>query len=236
LESAVEEITLDKEQLQEEKEFLEDRIEECKLDAETAQMEVEELRIELEDARASADRVTSSTEQADSGEAEDMAQALSVQNARLREALIRLREQSSIEKMEISKQLRAAEKDAETGKAFTTELESLRGLKATLEEEINDLKEMVEQGAAFEGMVEDLSDRVLYLEEDNVALQTTIRELEESAELTVEMEETLTDELKAVYRDLEGRDTIIRNLEEAIKMYVQFLITAFGSILPLTGG
>ena len=77
---------------------------------------------------------------------------------------------------------------------------------------------MVEQGSAYEVMVEDLSDRVLSLEEELVACQQTIREMEEAADITAEMEEVQTEELKALNRDLEDRETIIRNLEEAIKM------------------
>ena len=77
---------------------------------------------------------------------------------------------------------------------------------------------MVEQGSAYEVMVEDLSDCVLSLEEELVACQQTIREMEEAADITAEMEEVQTEELKALNRDLEDRETIIRNLEEAIKM------------------
>ena len=213
LEAALEELTLDKDQLMEEKEALEDKVEELKLDAETAGMEVEELRMELEDAQQQNDAVASGDDSA-----EEKMQALSVQNARLREALIRLREQTTMEKMEATKQLRTAEKEVEEAQALKSEVETLRSLKASFEEQINDLKDMVEQGAAFEGMVEDLSDRVMSLEEDNIALQTTIREMEEAADLTAEMEEVQAEELKAMTRDLDGRDAIIHNLEEAIKM------------------
>jgi dynactin 1 len=232
MDAALEEVALDKEQLQEEKEALEDRLEELKLDTETAQMEVEELRMELEDTQASVERVTSFKDEATAGgggggdgseaeiKAEELAQVLTAQNARLREALIRLREQSAVETMEVSRQLRTAEKDAEAGRALSTEVEALRAMKVTFAEQINDLKDMVEEGAAFEQMVEDLSDQVMTLEEDSIGLQAMIREMEESAELTSEMEEIQADELKEMSRDLEGRDTIIRNLEEAIKMYV----------------
>lgn len=216
LEAALEELTLDKEQLLEEKEALEDKVEELRLDAETASMEVEELKLEVEDARHAIEAAASGGREDDTSE--EKIRALSVQNARLREALIRLREQTTMDKMEQSKQLRAAEKEVEEARALTTEVENLRTLKASFEEQINDLKDMVEQGAAFEGMVEDLSDRVLSLEEDNVALQTTIREMEEGADLTAEVEEVQAEELKALTRDLEGRDAIIHNLEEAIKM------------------
>jgi dynactin 1 len=241
LEAAVEDITLDKEQLQEEKDAMEEKYEDLKLDAETAQMEVEELRMELEDAKAAAGRMMGVTETltaaamasagSPSSKANDagvdsmeMIQSLQTQNARLREALIRLREQSALEKMELTRQLRSVEKAAETNIAVENRVEELTAVNRNLSEQVNDLKDMVEQGAAFEGMVEDLSDRVLGLEEQNVALQAMIRELEEAAELTAEMEEVQADELKALSRDLEGRDTMIRNLEEAIKMYVRFLL------------
>lgn len=143
---------------------------------------------------------------------------LSVQNARLREALIRFREQAAIEKSELARKLRDTEKDAEAGRSLSAELESLRRLKVKLEEEISDLKDMVEQGSAFEDMVEHLTDRVMTMEEVNSALRGTIRELEEASELTAEMEEVQADEIKDLTRDLENRDTVVRNLEEAIKM------------------
>ena len=230
LESSLEDLALDKEQLQEENEGLREKLDEIKIDSETAQMEVEELRMELEETKAAAERAGSSAEMqaaavasgtvdgATSAQSDDMAQALSIQNARLREALIRLREQTSVEKMELSRQLKAAEKDVETIKGQVKQSEELASQKQKHEEEIRERKDMVDQGAGFEGMVEDLSDRLMEMEEQNVSLATTIRELEEAAELTAEMEEVQAKELKAMSRDLEDRDTLIRNLEEAIKM------------------
>lgn len=155
-ESILEELTLDKEQLQEEKEAMLDKLEEYKVDAETAQMEVEELKMEVEIAKEAAEgRAVADSGEA-SGDAEDIARGLSVQNARLREALIRLREQSSFEKIELSRQLRDTEKDAATIEDLTKEVESLREAKEKLDEEVLDLKLMVDQGSAFESMVESL--------------------------------------------------------------------------------
>jgi dynactin 1 len=230
LENSVEELTLDKEQLLEDNEDLKDRCEELKLDYETAQMDVEEIRMELEESKVvqevteNANISIERTESAESGvhgelnEAQDMARALSVQNARLREALIRLREQSQIEKMDLSRQVRYVEKDLEEAKQTAEEVENLRSLKTEFEEQIRDLKDMVEQGSAYEVMVEDLSDRVLSMEEELVACSLTIREMDEAADITAEMEEVQAEELKALNRDLEDRETVIRNLEEAIKM------------------
>lgn len=151
-------------------------------------------------------------------DADDVARALSTQNTRLREALLRLREQSNMEKMELTKKLRSAEKDAASGRALMDEVAKLRSRRDTLETEIRDLKEMVDQNSAFENMVEDLSDRVLAFEDEIAMLRGTIRELEEAADIAAEMEEVQADENRALMKDLESRDTAIRNLEEAIKM------------------
>ena len=79
------------------------------------------------------------------------------------------------------------EKEANEVKAVSAEVESLREARKQLEEEVADLKDMVEQGSAYEVMVEDLSDRVLSLEEELMTLQQTIREMEEAADITAEV-------------------------------------------------
>ena len=63
-----------------------------------------------------------------------------------------------------------------------------------------------------------MSDKVWNLEENNAALERTVRELEEELEVQAEMEDVHTEELKMVMRDLEGRDAFVVNLEEAIRM------------------
>ena len=212
LEAALEDLTLDKEQLLEEKEGLVDRVDEFRIDAETAQMELEELKAELEEAKQGGGSSSSI------GDTDETAQALATQNARLREALIRLREQASYEKIEISRQLRVAEKEGVEIGGLKKELEELKALKVSLEEQNEFLKETVDQGSAFETMVEDLSDQVMALEDTCVVLQSTIREMEEAADIAAELEEVQAEEVKSLMIDLEGRDSIVRNLEEAIKM------------------
>eukprot|EP00566_Odontella_aurita_P003324 CAMPEP_0113548030 /NCGR_PEP_ID=MMETSP0015_2-20120614/12676_1 /TAXON_ID=2838 /ORGANISM="Odontella" /LENGTH=1474 /DNA_ID=CAMNT_0000448633 /DNA_START=17 /DNA_END=4441 /DNA_ORIENTATION=- /assembly_acc=CAM_ASM_000160 len=230
--TVLEELALDKEAVAEEKEGMEDRLEEMKIDLESAQLELDEAKTELEMERERAaqagDRgggggapspaAATAGVGADSADADDVARALSSQNARLREALLRLREQSAQEKMEMSRQLRSAQRDAETAASKSKEMQDLRSTKNTLEEEVKDLKEMVDQNAAYEGMVEDLSDRVMGLEDDNAALRATAREMEEAADVAAEMEEVQAEESRQLLRDLEARDAALRNLEEAIKM------------------
>ena len=228
-ETALEELALDKEQLLEEKEILEEKAEELNLDLEAFKMELEEAKLDLEDAKAQSDsfggRMLSLDDdmsgKAGTGtgaDADDVVKSVSLQNSRLREAILRLREQSNVEKMDLSRKLRVAEKYAESGRELVAEVETLRSRKASLEAQNRDLQETVDVGSAFEGMVEDLSDRIISLEDDNAGLRQSINDLEEAAELAAEMEEVQADEAKALMKDLESRDTKIINLEEAIKM------------------
>ena len=228
-EGALEELTLDKEALAEEKEALQDALEEMRIDVETQQVELEEARMELEEARGRVEEleVAAATGGAGEGTADAAARSaeddetsrtLAIQNSRLRDALIKLRDQSNAERLELSKELRTAQKVSERVESMTREVEEAKSAKTTLEGEVEELKEMVDQNSAFESMVEELSDRVLALEDDVVGLSQTVREMEEAAELAAEMEEVQAEELKATMLDLEGRDTVIRNLEEAIRM------------------
>lgn len=229
LDKSLEDLTLDKESLQEKLEILEDKYEELKIDAESAQIEADELKLELEEAKERAERLEatnvlksvaggSQPDGSEITESEQVAQALSVQNARLREALVRLREQSNSEKMDLSKQIRSMEREYETSKNLKEDLQKLQKNEIVMKTEIKELKEMVDQGAAFEQMVEQMSERVIAVEENNVMLQGMIRELEEASELSAEMEETQAEEIKALILDLQSRDAIVANLEEAIKM------------------
>ncbi len=226
---ALEDLALDKEQLLEKIETLEDNYEELKIDAESAQIELDEFRMELEEAKERAEKAEAALSLGEAGggfskdegtiaDKDEVVQALSIQNARLREAILRLREQTSVEKMEMSRQLRVVKKDSELIQSLQEEVTKLTRSEKILKQEVKELKEMVDQGAAFEEMVEDLSERVLAVEDNNISLQGTIRELEEAGELSAEMEEAQADEIKVLMKEVQSRDTVVFNMEEAIKM------------------
>ena len=227
----LENLTLDKEALEEQKEELEDLLEEQKIDAESAGMEMEELRLDLESAREQLEGLQAGNELSAAGATssaggegnnisnnDDVAQALSIQNARLREAIVRLREQTSLEKIEFTRQLRAAEKNSTLVLSLKDQVEKLSKADIIQKEEIEELKDIVDQGSAFEEMVEDLSERVLQVEDHNIGLQLTIRDLEEGGELSAEMEEAQAEEIKILMMELQNRETVVLNLEHAIKM------------------
>jgi hypothetical protein len=216
LEATLEELVLDKEALKEENEMMQDQLEEMKIDLESTQLELDDVKGQMQ--RGAAVDAEAVEGAAVEGSDSDAARSLSLQNSRLRTAILRLREQSEQEKNDLQKQLKLLQTDSTSKESLQNELEELKSKHATTVSEVQELKDMVDQTTSLEETIETLSDKVWALEQDNAGLSRTIRELEESAEIAAEMEEVQSDELKAVLRDLEGRDALIRNLEEAIRM------------------
>ena len=219
-----EDLSLEKQTYEEKYEDLWNTFEEYKIDYESQNIELEEAKMELEDYRERAENAEAAvavgnvSKGEEGSNVEEVTQALSIQNSRLREAILRLREQTSIEKMELTKQIHAFEKDAQMISSMKEEIAKCTENEQKMKQEVKDLKEMVDQGSAFEQMVEDLSERVLAVEDNNISLQTTIRELEEASELNAEMEEAQAEEIKILMSELQNRETVVLNLEEAIKM------------------
>jgi len=228
-ERALEELTLDKEQALENIEELHEQNELISLDLESAKLEIEELKVELEESNSKsagneiptasfADDMVAIKEGGNVVDSDDILKAMSVQNARLREAILRLREQANIEKMELQRALRAAEKDAAVGRETSSEVEKLRAKNESLDSENRELRESLDVSSAYEEMIEDLSAKMLTLEDDNAIQRQSIYELEEAAVLATEMEEVQTEEMKTLSRDLDASNVKIVTLEEAIKM------------------
>jgi hypothetical protein len=221
LENTLEDLVLDKEGLGQEKEALEDQLEEMKIDLESAQLELEDVKAQLEAGRnAEASAVEGDDEggASDDGAAQDVVRSLMLQNTRLRTALIRLREQSELERNDLQRQLKIYQSDSVDKEEIRAELAELRKRHSSTLAEMHDLQDTIDQTSALEETIETLSDKVWNLEDTNAKLERTIREMEESAEIAAEMEEVQAEELKMILRDLEGRDALVRNLEEAIRM------------------
>ena len=232
MEATLEELVLDKEQLREEKEMLEDQLEECKIDLESAQLELDDAKCQLEEEGGDVTVGAATTLDAEAGggggdvgvseggatDTQDVARSLTVQNTRLRTALLRLKEQSELERNDLQRQLKTYQMESTSKQEIQNELEELRQTHSTTLEEMQELKDIIDETTSLEETIETLSDKVWNLEEMNANLERTIREMEESAEIAAEMEEVQSDELKMAMKDLEGRDALIRNLEEAIRM------------------
>ncbi|XP_030635989.1 LOW QUALITY PROTEIN: dynactin subunit 1a [Chanos chanos] len=174
---AIEMATVDKEMAEERAESLQQEVESLKEQLEEARMDMEILKHEIEEKGPDGAATSYHNKQ------------LEEQNARLKEALVRMRDLSSSEKQEHVKLQKQMEKK-------NSELESLRTQKEKLQEEmkqaeatIDELKEQVDAALGAEEMVETLTERNLDLEEKVRELRETVSDLEAINEMNDELQE-----------------------------------------------
>ncbi|XP_048060528.1 dynactin subunit 1 isoform X3 [Megalobrama amblycephala] len=174
---AIEMATLDKE-------MAEERAESLQLEADALKERVDELTMDLEILKHEIEEKGS-----DGAASSYHIKQLEEQNARLKEALVRMRDLSASEKQEYAKQQKQMEK-----KNF--ELDTLRCQKEKLQEEmkmaektIDELKEQVDAALGAEEMVEMLTERNLDLEEKVRELKETVTDLEAINEMNDELQE-----------------------------------------------
>ncbi|XP_067884131.1 dynactin subunit 1-like isoform X3 [Heterodontus francisci] len=174
---AIEMATLDKEMAEERAESLQQEVDSLKEKVDELTMDLEILKHEIEE--KGTDGAASSYQ----------LKQLEEQNARLKEALVRMRDLSASEKQEHSKQQKVMEKKS-------SELETLRQQREKLLEEIkqaektiDELKEQVDAALGAEEMVETLTERNLDLEEKVRELRETVSDLEAINEMNDELQE-----------------------------------------------
>lgn len=195
----VEMMTLDKEQLSVDNELLEET--RGKLKA-----QVVSLTAELAESRGG------------SGLGAQQQQSLGEENAKLREALKRLHEVSSQDKLSALSSNREAESSA-------LELVELRQYKMTATKEIEQLKRTLNESKAddYESIIEKLSERNQMLGEQKRQLEITVGDLESAQELMDELDvnqraeiDHLTKSNDAAQIALLERDQAIKALEERL--------------------
>lgn len=183
----VELITLDKEMAEEKADTLQ-------LELETAKERIEELTLDLEILKTemqekSVIRVEGAAPESGGVSAYELKQ-LELQNTRLRETLVRMRDLSAHEKHEIQKMT----KELEMKKSEVLELqrikEKLSGRVDEMEAQIVDLQEQVDAALGAEEMVEQLADKKMELEDRVKSLQEEVQELEALEEVHEQLVES----------------------------------------------
>nr|XP_033809739.1 dynactin subunit 1-like isoform X2 [Geotrypetes seraphini]XP_033809751.1 dynactin subunit 1-like isoform X2 [Geotrypetes seraphini] len=232
---AIEMATLDKEMAEEraesllqEVESLKDKVEELTMDLEIVKHEIEEKG---SDGAASSYQV----------------KQLEEQNARLKEALVRMRDLSTSEKQEHIKVQKHMEKK-------NNELESLCQQKMKLQQEveqaertIDELKEQVDAALGAEEMVETLTERNLDLEQKVRELHETVNDLEAINEMNDELQENgreteleLREQLdmaavrvREAEKRVEAAQETVADYQQTIKKYRDQTVHLKGIILEL---
>ncbi|XP_077157498.1 dynactin subunit 1 isoform X3 [Paroedura picta] len=202
---AIEMATLDKEMAEERAESLQQEVDSLKEKAEYLTMDLEILKHEIEE--KGSDGAASSYH----------VKQLEEQNARLKEALVRMRDLSASEKQEHLKLQKHMEKK-------NLELDALRQQKEKLQEElklgertIDELKEQVDAALGAEEMVETLTERNLDLEEKVRELRETVGDLEAMNEMNDELQENARETELELREQLDMATSRVREAEKRVE-------------------
>ncbi|XP_061439705.1 dynactin subunit 1 isoform X2 [Rhineura floridana] len=202
---AIEMATLDKEMAEERAESLQQEVDSLKEKVEYLTMDLEILKHEIEE--KGSDGAASSYH----------VKQLEEQNARLKEALVRMRDLSASEKQEHVKLQKHMEKK-------NAELESLRQQKEKLQDElkqaertIDELKEQVDAALGAEEMVETLTERSLDLEEKVRELRETVGDLEAINEMNDELQENGRETELELREQLDMATARVREAEKRVE-------------------
>ncbi|XP_056124972.1 dynactin subunit 1 isoform X4 [Rhinichthys klamathensis goyatoka] len=202
---AIEMATLDKE-------MAEERAESLQLEADALKERVDELTMDLEILKHEIEEKGS-----DGAASSYHVKQLEEQNARLKEALVRMRDLSASEKQEYGKQQKQMEK-----KNF--ELDTLRCHKEKQQEEmkmaektIDELKEQVDAALGAEEMVEMLTERNLDLEEKVRELKETVADLEAINEMNDELQENARETELELREQLDLGGASVREAEKRVE-------------------
>ncbi|XP_022080743.1 dynactin subunit 1-like isoform X2 [Acanthaster planci] len=166
------------------KEMAEEKCDSLQAEVDTLKEKVEELTLDLELLRGEIEQGGT-----DGASANYQLKQMEQQNARLKEALVKLRDLSNAEKHEHQKALKDKDKIVAELKETKAQKESANKALKDAENQIIELKEQVDAALGAEGMVETLTDRNLELEEQLQDLQTTVADLESLNEMNEELQE-----------------------------------------------
>lgn len=193
LQDMLEILTLDKETLEMDKEIAEERAEEL-------QTELDQLK------RHQQSEATSSTGDKN----------VSEENDKLRHAIKSLHDQYSEEKTQMTKQIRSLEKKVASLEPLEAVVLDLKETDKKKQQEIDELKDMLDVANAYESMVEDLTEKNLILGDKVVELEASIATLESLRDMSDEMEEQHVEYEAELRSTIEAKEILLDELQTKI--------------------
>ncbi|KAF9970328.1 hypothetical protein BGZ73_006963 [Actinomortierella ambigua] len=184
--------------------------------AETLQHEVNTLKEKVEEQTVDL-RVLQNEDGSAAGM--DAVRALQVerQNERLQEALIRLRDVTSEQEAELQRKIRNLEREASSLQEIQAENEKLKESIEIAENQIEDLKQRLDDAIGAEDMIEQLSEKNILLTEKTEEQQAIIDDLEALKELNDEMEEAHQENAKQLQAEINLKDTQLREQQKRVE-------------------
>ncbi|KAI9445370.1 dynein associated protein-domain-containing protein [Lactarius indigo] len=187
--------------------------------AEAAEGEIEELKEKLAVVEVELEVIKEgASEGGNSNVAGSLAYIqLEKQNARLKEALIRLRDLSQETEQEQRKRITEMEKDVMSVDDLSTQLESALIKLSNADTQIEDLKIQLDDALGAEEMVVQLTERNLTLGEKIEEMRITIEDLEALKELGEELEENHVETERAMQDEINEKDVQLAELQQRIE-------------------
>ncbi|KAF8273848.1 dynactin [Lactarius quietus] len=187
--------------------------------AETAESEIEELKEKLAVVEVELDVIKQgASEGGNSSVAGSLAYIqLEKQNARLKEALVRLRDLSHDTEQEQRKRIAEMEKDVMSVDDLSTQLESTLIKLTNADTQIEDLKIQLDDALGAEEMVVQLTERNLMLGEKIEEMRITIEDLEALKELGEELEENHVETERAMQDEINEKDVQLAEQQQRIE-------------------
>ncbi|BGP20858.1 hypothetical protein JCM10213v2_009023 [Rhodosporidiobolus nylandii] len=222
LQEQVEHSLLDKEIAESELEEAQARVKE--LEERVGELEVEVEVVREENARLEGlgdDEIARSAAAAEGDEGGDDVQSapsslafrqLEKQNARLKDALIRLRDLTAETESESKRKIESLEKELDLSADLQADLDNMAVELDEAEAKIEDLKSQLDVAGEAQDMLEELTERNMKLHDDNELLKADIEELEALKELADELEESHIETEKQLQEELDLKDLQLQEL------------------------
>ena len=192
--------TLDREMAEETAEVLKTELEALKLKTEELELEVEVLREE----NAELGNEMSPEEKTSQGWLQ-----MERNNARLREALIRLRDMTQQTEEELRDELKNLEEDIRDLGSVKEQYDITKEKLDQSEAAVDDLRQQLDNALGAEDMIEELTERNMSMNEQIEELKATIEDLESLKELNDELEINHIETEKDMQEDIDFKDSVI---------------------------
>lgn len=201
LAEAMEISTLDKEMAEEKSEQLQAEITQLKEKLEEVTLDYEILKQEISEEGAEGVTTTYHMKQ------------LEQQSERLKEALVKMRDLSALDKQESQTLSKENEKLRQQIAGLTKDKEKLTKDVAEAEDQLNELKEQVDAALGAEEMVENLTERNLTLEEKITELEENVADLESLHEMNEELHDNFRENELELREHLDLAQAKVREAE-----------------------
>lgn len=233
--SVVEMATLDREMAEETADAYKHECEVLRGKLEELQLEVDVLRDENEEF----DQGMSPEEKSSQGWLQ-----MVKTNERLREALIRLRDVTQQQELDLKDHIKEMEEDLEDYAAIKSQYETTKEKLLASENNLEDLKQQLETALGAEEMIEELADKNMRYQEEINELHAAIEDLEALKEINdeleynhVETEKQLQEEIdfkdglfNEQYRKISQQDEVIEDLEYTLVRFRELVSTLQGDL------